>query len=82
MQVSRGLALIYIDHPIVYLGYKTIFRSPGTNPGTPTSWVGVWGEIPLYVQLQVSICLDLLFVNTTDIKEANRDLVGPVLCGF
>jgi hypothetical protein len=69
--VSWGLALVYTNYSIIYLGFETIFGSPGTSPGTLTSWVGVWGEFPLYVLLQVSIRLYLLYINTTDINEGN-----------
>jgi hypothetical protein len=70
-QVSRGLALVYTNYYIVYLGFETIFGSPGTSPGTLTSWVGVWGEIPSFVWLQVSTHLYILGINTTDINEGN-----------
>jgi hypothetical protein len=70
-QVSRGLALVDTNYFIIYLGFETIFGSPGTSPGTLTSWVGVWGEFPLYVLLQVSIRLYLLYINTTDINKGN-----------
>ena len=36
IQVSRALALLYINYSDIYLGFETIFGSPGTSPGTPT----------------------------------------------
>jgi hypothetical protein len=69
--VSRGLALLFTNYSIIYLGFETIFGSPGAGPGTLTSWVGVWGEFPLYVLLQASVYLYLLYINITDINEGN-----------
>jgi hypothetical protein len=81
-QVSRGLALVHINYSIIYLGFETIFESLGTSPGTLTSWVGVWGEIPSYMFLQVSTCLSLFYINTTDIFEGDCAYFEPVLCVF
>jgi hypothetical protein len=81
-QVGRGLAPVYINYFIVYLGFETIFGSPGTSPGTLTSWVGVWGEIPLYVFLQVSIRLYLLVINTIDVNKGNWAHFELSLCDF
>ena len=33
-QVSKGLALMYINHPDIYLGFDTAPVSPGASPGT------------------------------------------------
>ena len=43
LQVSRALALIHTNYPMIYLGYETKFGSPGTGPDTLAPWVGQGG---------------------------------------
>jgi hypothetical protein len=46
-QVSRCLAPIYINYFLMYLGSETPLGSPGTSPGTLSSWVGDGGRNPI-----------------------------------
>ena len=71
MQVSRSLALIHINHSIVYLGTGTKLGSSGAGPGTLSSWVEKGVLIHSYVVLQVSIRLDLSHIYPTDLFKAN-----------
>ena len=67
----------------MYLGFKTIFRSSGSSPGTLAPQVGRGGvQNPFYVPQQVSEGLDLLGVHPTDLNEGMRAHAGPFYAIF
>lgn len=75
--MREGLALIYTDHCIVYLGFKTHLGLPSTSLGTPASRVGQGGVlIPSRVLLHVSIYLDTSGMYSNDQNEGNQVHVG------
>ena len=75
--MREGLALIYTDHCIVYLGFKTHLGLPSTSLGTPASRVGQGGVlIPSRVLLHVSIYLDTSGMYFNDQNEGNQGHVG------
>ena len=82
-KVREGLALVYTNYSIVFLGIETHFRSPGSSPGTLVPRVGQGGvENPFYDLRQVSNCLDPLDVHFSDQNEVNRAHAGSFYAIF
>ena len=75
--MSRALALIYSNYPMMFLGHETDFRSPGISPDTLAPWVGQGKvRILLYVLLQVSNIFYIIEMCSTDIVDLSRAHVG------
>jgi len=68
--VSGGIALVGIDHFVIYLGFDTVPVSPGASPVTFTPGVG-GGGFPLLHVLQVSSCLDIPLSYSTNVIEGD-----------
>jgi hypothetical protein len=71
--VSWGLALVFTDYFIVYIGVDTVPVSSGTDPATLTPRWGV--ENLLLCAVKVSTYLNTLDIDYDDITEG--DLLHP-----
>lgn len=81
-QLTEGLALVGIYSANVYLGYETIFGSPGAGPVILPSQGERWVMIALPHVLQVSSHLDIWYIYSTDITEWERTYPGSFCSNF
>jgi len=79
---AGGLALAGMYYTNIYLGYETLFGSPGAGPGTRSSGVEVGGVIHLPHVRQVSSCLETIYLCIADINELKGAYRGPLCMAF
>jgi len=68
-ELTRGLALTGMYYTNMPLGYETLFGSPGACQGTCSSRVRAWAIIHLPCMLQVSICVQSIYIYYADTTE-------------
>jgi len=67
---------------MIYIGYETLFGSPGACPGTPSPGMGGRGIIPLPRVLQVSNYIDTSYIYCTNVGELERAHPGQFRATF
>jgi len=75
-QLAGGLAIVGMYDTNIYLGYETLFWSPGAGPGTCSSRVEVQAMIRLPRVPQVSGCIQSVYIYYADTIEWNRVYPG------
>ena len=82
-QVSWGLALVCINHSVVYLGFVTTLGLFGERLVTLAPGVGQGGvHIPSLLVLQVSNDLAFQYIYSTDVGKVDYAYLGLFLAGI
>ena len=82
-QVNWGLALVYINYYIVYLGFVTTLGLFGERLVTLAPGVGQGGvHIPSLLVLQVSNDLAFQYIYSTDVGKVDYAYLGLFLAGI